>query len=72
MCPEKQQELLEEFAKCATGSSCPTPQYGNVQSIDVMPQQAGVTVDLQAKHGEVIDVADIEQCLAHTAKQFSA
>lgn len=70
---EKQKELLEEFAKCAAGTcSCPTPQYGKVQSIDIKPQPAGVTVDLQVKPGEVIDVADIEQCLEHTARQIGA
>ncbi len=69
--PEKQMELLEEFAKCAAGTcSCPTPQYGKVQAIDVKPQPAGVTVNLQVKPGQVIDVADIEQCLEHTAKQI--
>jgi hypothetical protein len=71
--PEKQKALLEEFAKGAAGTcSCPTPQYGKVQSIDVKPQPAGVTVDLQVKPGEAIDVADIEQCLKHTAKQIGA
>lgn len=70
---DKQQELLEEFAKCAAGTcSCPTPQYAKVQSIDVQPRAAGVTVDLTLKPGEAIDVADIEQCLAHTARQIGA
>ena len=56
---EKQNELLEEFAKCATGTcSCPTPQYDKVQSIDVKTQPTGVTVDLQVNPGEVIDLAE--------------
>jgi hypothetical protein len=71
--PEKQKELLEEFAKCATGTcSCPTPQYDKVQSIDVKAQPAGVTVDLRVKPGEVVDLADIERCLEHTAEQIGA
>ena len=71
--PEKLNELLEEFAKCAAGTcSCPTPQYDKLQSIDVKAKPTGVTVELLAKPGEVIDVADIEQCLAHTAKQIGA
>lgn len=71
--PGKQKALLEEFAKCAAGTcSCPTPQYDKVQSIDVKSQPAGVTVDLQVKPGEAIDLADIERCLEHTAKQIGA
>ena len=69
--PEKQNELLEEFAKCAGGTcSCPTPQYAKVQSIDVTGHATGVTVNLKIKPGEAIDVAVIEQCLDHTAKQI--
>ena len=66
---DQQQQLLEEFAKCAAGScSCPTPQYEKVQSMDFQPQPGGVIVNLQVKPGEAIDVADIEQCLEHTAR----
>ena len=69
----KQKELLDEFAKCAAGScSCPTPQYAKVQSIDVKPQPEGVTVDLQLRPGESIDVLDLERCLEHTATQIGA
>lgn len=71
--PEKQSELLQEFAKCAAGTcSCPTPQYEKVESMQIKAQSTGVTVDLQVKPGEAIDVADIERCLDHTAKQIGA
>lgn len=71
--PGKQKELLDEFAKCAAGTcSCPTPQYAKVQAMDINPEPAGVTVDLHVKSGESIDVADIEKCLEHTAKQIGA
>lgn len=67
--PEKQNALLQEFAKCAAGTcSCPTPQYGKVESMDVTAQDSGVTVNLKIKPGQVIDVADIERCMDHTAK----
>ena len=69
--PEKQKQLIEEFTKCAAGTcSCPTPQYEKVQSIDVSAQATGVTVNLKVKPGEAIDMADIEQCLDHTARQI--
>lgn len=69
--PEKQKDLLEEFAKCAAGTcSCPTPQYEKAQSIEVSAQATGVTVDLKVKPGETIDIADIERCLEHTATQI--
>lgn len=62
--------LLKELQACATGQcSCPTPQYDKVQSIEVSTSAAGVTVDLKVKPGEVIDTADIERCLDHTAKK---
>jgi hypothetical protein len=70
---EHQKELLEEFSKCAAGTcSCPSPQYEKLESIRVGAQPDGVTVDLKVKPGEVIDAADIEKCLAHTAKQVGA
>jgi hypothetical protein len=71
--PEKQRALLDEFAKCAAGTcSCPTPQYEKLQSIEFSAQDAGVAVDLKVKPGEVIDAADIERCLDHTARQVGA
>lgn len=69
--PDKQKDLLDEFAKCAAGTcSCPTPQYEKLESMDISTQTAGVTVELTVKPGEVVDVADIEKCLDHTARQI--
>lgn len=66
--PERQQALLDEFARCAAGTCCcPSPQYEKVAALVVTPRADGVTVELQVKPGEVIDVADIERCLDHTA-----
>lgn len=70
---EKQSALLEEFNKCASGTcSCPTPQYGKLQAINVQAQPGVVSVELTAKPGEVIDTEEIERCLEHTAKQVGA
>jgi aspartate/methionine/tyrosine aminotransferase len=67
--PEQQQALLEEFSKCASGTcSCPSPQYEKVESMTVTANAAGVTVDLTAKPGQALDMAEIERCLDHTAK----
>jgi hypothetical protein len=70
---EKQKALLDEFGKCAAGiCACPTPQYQKLESMQVSSQEGVITVDLRAKIGEVVDVADIEMCLDHTAKQIGA
>lgn len=70
---DMQAALLEEFSKCASGAcSCPTPQYDKLQAIDVQARPGEVSVELTAKAGEVIDAADIERCLEHTAKQVGA
>lgn len=70
---DKQSELLEQFNKCASGTcSCPTPQYGKLQAINVQAQPCVVSVELTAKAGEVIDARDIECCLEHTARQVGA
>lgn len=67
--PDKQQALLQEFSKCASGTcSCPSPQYEKVDSLTVSAIPTEVTVDLKAKPGQALDVADIERCLDHTAK----
>ena len=71
--PDKQKALLDEFGKCAAGAcSCPSPQYQKLESMQVSSQDGAVTVDLKVKAGEVVDVADINACLDHTAKQIGA
>jgi len=42
-------------------------QYEKLQAIDITPNSTGVTVQLKAKSGEVIDRKDIERCLDHTS-----
>lgn len=68
---ERQQALVDELEKCAGGNcSCPTPQYEKVTGVQVNSGPDGVTVNLTVKPGERVDVADIENCLEHTAKQI--
>ena len=70
---DKQTALLDEFGKCAAGTcACPTPQYQKLESMQVSSQEGAVTVDLKVKIGEVVDVADIETCLDHTARLIGA
>lgn len=70
---DKQPALLEEFNKCASGAcSCPTPQYGKLQAVDIQARPGVVSVVLTARPGEVIDAKDIARCLDHTAKQIGA
>ncbi len=71
--PDKQEALLRELGKCASGHcSCPTPQFAKLSAIDVQATAPGVTVDLKARPGEQLDVADIQACLEHTAGQVGA
>lgn len=71
--PDKQGALMQELGKCAGGNcSCPTPQYEKLSAIDLKTTPEGVTVDLTVKPGEAVDVADIQNCLEHTAKQVGA
>ena len=68
---EKQQKLLEELQKCASGQcSCPSPQYAKLEDIQISQDAAGVAINLKPKAGELIDEADIAKCLDHTAKQL--
>ena len=67
----QQQKLLEELQKCASGQcTCPSPQYAKLEDIQISQDASGVSVNLKAKAGEVIDQADIAKCLDHTAKQL--
>jgi hypothetical protein len=70
---EQQAKLLEEFGKCANGTcSCPSTQYAKLASIDVKQTADGVSVDLTAKSGEVIDGDDIKRCLDFTAESLGS
>lgn len=46
------------------------PQYEKVTGVQVTTGPDGVTVNLTVKPSEKVDVADIEKCLEHTAKQI--
>ena len=71
--PDKQQALLEEFAKCASGTcSCASTQYDRVELVDVAVQASDVTVNLKVKEGQTMDAAEIERCLDHTASLIGA
>lgn len=66
--PDARVALLGELAKCAAGTcTCPSTQYENIEAIEVVQGEAGVSIDLRAKVWESIDRADIERCLEHTA-----
>lgn len=65
----KQDSLLSELQKCASGNcACPSPQYEKLESINIQAGPEGIALDLKVKPGEVVDVADIEKCLAHTGR----
>lgn len=63
--------LMDAFQACREGRcSCPTTEYEKVESIDVAPSDDGISLTVKSKDGTQIDVAEIEQCLAHTRQQL--
>lgn len=68
---DKQADLLEELNECAEGRcSCPTTQYAKVQEMQIAASVDQVVVTLTAKPGEIIDQADIDNCLDHTTRKL--
>jgi hypothetical protein len=66
----RQADVLAALQACSEGRcSCPTPQYGKLDAIDVRPGEGTIDVRLTPKAGETIDLADIEKCLATTTEQ---
>ena len=62
--------MLESLQECAEGQcECPTPQYGKLDSIEILPDADSVSIELKAKKGETIKQSDIERCLEYTARQ---
>ena len=69
---EQQMALLEEFGKCANGTcSCQSTEYEKLSSINVKQSESGVTVELTAKDGEVIDTDAVNHCLTSTVNKLS-
>ena len=63
----KQKELLEEFKECAEGRcTCPTAQYGKLESIEIAPGPDRIDIKLKAQAGQTIEQGEIETCLEHT------
>lgn len=68
----KQKQLLEEFKECAEGRcTCPTTQYGKVESIEIAPGPDKIDIKLKAQAGQQIEQDDIEKCLEHTTAKVS-
>jgi hypothetical protein len=71
--PDAQRQWLEDLQRGTTGAcDYPSLSAGNLQSIRVVSQATALMVDLEARPGRSIDVADIERCLAHTAERLVA
>ncbi len=67
----QQQKLMAELEKCAAGTcTCPSTQFDKLQKIDIEPGETSVAIELKAKPEEVLDQADIQRCLEHTAKEI--
>lgn len=68
----KSQEFLKAFQDCKDGNcSCKTSEYEKVESFEVKTKGAGVELIIRTKNKEVIDSAEIENCLGHTRDNLS-
>lgn len=68
----KQKQLLEEFNECAEGRcTCPSTQYGKVESIEIAPGLDKIDIKLKAQAGQRIEQGDIEKCLEHTTAKVA-
>lgn len=68
----QQDAVLAALQECAEGRcSCPTQQYGKVESLKIERSDAGVVVAMKLKAGETIDRSDIERCLDYTLDKAS-
>jgi len=68
----KQKELLEEFKECAEGRcTCPSAQYGKLESIEIAPGPDRIDIKLKAQAGQSIEQDDIEKCLQHTTAKVA-
>ena len=63
---DRREVLLETFAACREGRcSCPTDEYGKLESLEVEEGDGGLRVRLRAKAGETFQVSEIERCLEY-------
>ena len=59
--------LLGAFQECRQGRcDCPTGEYDKLESLTVEDQPNGITVRLDTKPGQTLDLSDIDACLRHT------
>jgi hypothetical protein len=59
--------LLGAFQECREGRcDCSTDEYDKLESLSVDDQPDAVTVRLDTKPGQTLDLADIDACLRHT------
>ena len=67
---DKEQKVLESFQNCAVGNcDCATPQYSKMDSIQILPEDDSVSIELKARTGETINQLEIESCLDYTVRQ---
>ena len=64
---ELQEQLLAAFGQCQQGQcSCPTNEYQKVESMDVVPGEGEISIQLRAKSGTDFDLGQISACLDYT------
>jgi len=64
---ENQDRLLEAFVECQAGQcSCPTNEYGKLESLEVEQGEDLIRVRLEPKPGEKLDMSQIAACLDYT------
>ena len=57
-------ELLDLLSSCADGAcACASDEYQKVESMQVEPDELGITVSVRTKPGEAIDPSCVTECL---------
>jgi hypothetical protein len=68
----KKEQLLEAFQECSEGRcTCPTQEYGKLESLEIADSDDAIQLSLKAKPDQQIDTAEIEKCLEYTKKRVS-
>ena len=64
---DRRDPLLEAFGACAAGAcECPTEEFDKLASVQVVSDEDGVTIRLEAKPGETLSDSEIDACVRWT------
>lgn len=66
----QEEQLLSAFAECQQGQcSCPTDEYQKLETMDVIPGEGEILIQLRPKEGASFDISELSACLDYTVAQ---